>query len=113
MAWRVPPEWRELYSRENYCQKDPAFRHARRTVLPFDWASAPYNPETEPQMGEVIERARDLNVHKSISVPIPLNVSQRTVEWHLRKVYKKLGATNRVQALALLGDTRSMLDPLG
>jgi LuxR family transcriptional regulator, quorum-sensing system regulator BjaR1 len=71
IAWRIPPEWRELYLRENFCQADPAFRYARRTVLPFDWESAPYNPETEPRMKEMVERARDFDLHKGIAVPIP------------------------------------------
>jgi LuxR family quorum sensing-dependent transcriptional regulator len=41
-----------------------------------------------------------------------LSLSQRTVEWHLHQACKKLGATNRLQAIAILGDTRSMLEPI-
>src|SRR5262249_47676638 len=59
------------YSGENFFQRDPAVRQSRRSVLPFDWASAPYDPETEPHMAEVMDRARDFNVHKGISVPVP------------------------------------------
>lgn len=71
LAWRVPADWRALYSGENFFQRDTAVRQSRRSVLPFDWASAPYDPETEPHMAEVMDRARDFNVHKEISVPIP------------------------------------------
>src|ERR1700704_4790307 len=71
LAWKVPPEWRALYSSENFFHRDPVVRHSGRTVLPFDWKSAPYDPEAEPQMAEVMERARDFNVHKGIVVPIP------------------------------------------
>ena len=38
-----------------------------------------------------------------------LNLSHRTVEWHFRQAYKKLAVTNRLQALAMLGDMRSTL----
>jgi DNA-binding CsgD family transcriptional regulator len=40
-----------------------------------------------------------------------LSISQRTVEWHMRQACKKLGATNRSQAIAILGDARISLDP--
>jgi LuxR family quorum sensing-dependent transcriptional regulator len=183
MAWRIPPEWQALYLRENFCQADPAFRYARRTVLPFDWESVPYNPDTEPRIREDVERARDFNLHKGIAVPIPspdgiigivgvagphfverevhkpllhllglhifhrlerligrkedgiasltvrereilswaaegktaweisciLNLSRRTVEGHIYQVYKKLGATNRIQAIAVFGSTRGRM----
>jgi len=186
MAWKVPPKWRELYSGENFFQRDPVVRHCGRTILPFDWKDAPYDPEAEPHMAEVMDRARDFKVHKGIVVPVPspsgmiggvwmagahfekreahepvlhslalhvfhrleqligrrlrreagltarerevlawasegktaweigciLNLSHRTVEWHFRQACKKLGATNRLQAIAILGDTRSMLDPI-
>jgi LuxR family quorum sensing-dependent transcriptional regulator len=41
-----------------------------------------------------------------------LSLSQRTVEWHVSQACKKLGATNRLQAIAILGDARSMIDPI-
>jgi LuxR family quorum sensing-dependent transcriptional regulator len=183
LAWKAPPEWRALCSGENFVQKDPAVRHCRHTVLPFDWASAPYDPDTEPQVQEVIDRARDFNTHKGLLIPIPspsgiigmiwvagpyfddrevhkpvlhslalhvfhrveqllgrrahpvagitdrerevlawasegktaweigriLSLSQRTVEWHLRQACKKLGATNRLQAIAILGGAHDKL----
>jgi DNA-binding CsgD family transcriptional regulator len=71
IACRVPPEWRTLYAERNFCQFDPSIRHSRQTALPFDWASAPYDPETEPAAKEVVDRARDFDVHKGILVPIP------------------------------------------
>jgi LuxR family transcriptional regulator, quorum-sensing system regulator BjaR1 len=181
VAWQAPPVWRALYSRKNYIQSDAAVRHSRRTVLPFDWATAPYDPETEPKMKEVVDRARDFDTHKGLQIPIPsptgiigtvwlagphfddrevyapvlhslalqvflrvqrfggkrqqrrgyltdrerevlawasegktaweigriTNLSNRTVEWHFRQAYKKLGAVNRFQALAILGNQRT------
>jgi LuxR family quorum sensing-dependent transcriptional regulator len=32
-----------------------------------------------------------------------LNLSQRTVEWHIGQVCRRLGAVNRLQAIAMLG----------
>ncbi len=184
IGWQIREDWRELYSNENFCQIDPAVRYCRRSILPFDWASAPYDPETEPHMKMVMHRARDYRIDKGISVPIPsptgligvvwvagphfndrrayrpvlhslsfhvfhrleqivgnrlqqqskltsreleilawasegktaweigciLSISQRTVEWHVRQACKKLGATNRLQAIAMLGDVRGTLD---
>jgi len=183
---RTRPDWVAHYLRENHCQRDPAFRLARRTVIPFDWASAPYDPETEPHMKEVMDRAHDFNVDKGISVSIPssrgiigvvwvagpdfderevhkpvlhtlalyafhrveqllgtgrqknagltqrerevmgwvsegktaweigriLNLSQRTIEWHIRQVCQKLGAINRLQAVAILSSVRATIDPI-
>src|SRR5262245_33796037 len=39
--------------------------------MPFDWTSAPYDPEAEPQSKNVVDRARDFNAHKVLVVPIP------------------------------------------
>jgi LuxR family quorum sensing-dependent transcriptional regulator len=175
MAWKVPLAWRAHYAEENLFQRDPAVRHSFRTVMPFDWESAPYNPETERHWAEVLERGRDFGIQKGIAVPVPsptgmigavwvggphfderevhtpllyslglhlfhrleqlvgrrlpitagltnrerevlawaaegktaweigciLSLSQRTIEWHFQQAFKKLGATNRMQAIAL------------
>jgi DNA-binding CsgD family transcriptional regulator len=184
LAWKVPAEWREHYSSENFFQRDPAVRHSCRTILPFDWESSPCDPETEREWLEVLQRGRDFGVQKGIAVPVPspsgmigavwvggphfderevhkpllhslglhvfhrlehflgrrmqrkvrltdrereilawvsegktaweigciLNISQRTVEWHIEQACKRLGAANRLQAIAILAAPRSMLD---
>jgi DNA-binding CsgD family transcriptional regulator len=37
-----------------------------------------------------------------------LNLSQRTVEWHIEEACKRLGAANRLQAIAMLGASLTM-----
>jgi LuxR family transcriptional regulator, quorum-sensing system regulator BjaR1 len=181
---RIPSDWHAHYAGDNLFQRDPAIRHARHTVLPFDWASAPYDPATEGDMKAVIDQARDFNMDKGLIIPIPsprgnignvwiggpdfddrethqpllyvvalhvfirlqqlvgrnrhprvhltdrerevlawasegktaweigriLNISHRTVEWHFGQACKKLGATNRSQAVAMLGARRELLE---
>jgi DNA-binding CsgD family transcriptional regulator len=38
-----------------------------------------------------------------------LSLSQRTIEWHFLQAYKKLGATNRLRTIAILGGARGAL----
>lgn len=183
LAWKVPASWKEHYSKENFFQRDPAVRHSCRTLLPFEWESAPCDRETEREWAEVMHRGRDFGVQKGLVVPVPslsgnigavwvggpnfderkahtpylhslglhlfhrleklaaprfdrkstltkrereilawvsegktaweigciLNISQRTVEWHVDRVCKRLGAANRLQAVAILG-SRSAVD---
>jgi LuxR family quorum sensing-dependent transcriptional regulator len=71
IAWSVPEDWRAVYVGENLCHADPALRFARRTTMPFDWASAPFDPEAEPHRKYVVDRARDFNMHKALTIPIP------------------------------------------
>jgi len=182
LAWKVPADWREHYASENMFQRDPAVRHSLHTIMPFDWESAPYDPETERGWGEVLQRGRDFGIQKGIAVPVPspngmvgavwcggplfnerephkpllhtlglhvfhrleqlvgrkskrnvrltnrqrevlawvsegktaweigciLNLSQRTVEWHIEEACKRLGAGNRLQAIAMLGASLTM-----
>jgi LuxR family transcriptional regulator, quorum-sensing system regulator BjaR1 len=65
LASRVPPGWMELYIQENYIQHDPSQRRARRTIHPYEWKDAPYDPEREPKAREFIQRASDFNIHKA------------------------------------------------
>lgn len=172
LASRLPAEWLELYIRENYVAHDASQRHSRRTVHPFEWKDAPYDPEREPRVLEVVQRANDFNIGNGFVVPVPgpqgcigdvwmgardfklqkrdkptlhlmalyafdrvlrlsgrarskptlssrqreiltwtaagktaweigeiLNISHRTVEWHLRSMAQKLGTFNRMQTV--------------
>ena len=80
-AWKAPPEWRAFYSGKNFFQRDPAVRQCRRSVMPFDWTSSPYNPETGFRWGEVLARGRDFNIHKGIVVPIPSPTGMIGLVW--------------------------------
>jgi DNA-binding CsgD family transcriptional regulator len=174
LASRLPAGWLELYVRNEYYPHDPTQRHVRRTAHPFEWREAPYDPEREPKVLEVVQRANDFNVDNGLVVPVPspygcigqvwmsgcnmklekrdkptlqliglyafdrvqrlsgwstpkptlttrereiltwtalgktawetgeiINISQRTVEWHLRSAAEKLGTFNRVQTVVV------------
>ena len=68
---RVPAGWLELYIQENYVAHDPSQRHARRTVNPYEWKDAPYDPDREPKAHEFLLRANDFNIRNGLVVPIP------------------------------------------
>jgi ATP/maltotriose-dependent transcriptional regulator MalT len=65
-------------------------------------------PPTDPADGEPLLSAREREVLVSLSkgwsnklTAERLNVAEATVKFHLRRIYRKLGAPNRVTALAI------------
>ena len=186
LASQVPTEWLKLYLDEQYVHVDPSIRLCRRSVHPFEWKDAPYDPEREPRSAEVVQRATDFGLSRGFLVPIPgpagcegdvwmggykleltarykpmiqllalyafervrslhpspqppkrrltarecevltwvtqgksaweigeiLNIAKRTVDEHVQIACRKLGATNRTQAVAIALRQR-LLDLLG
>jgi LuxR family quorum sensing-dependent transcriptional regulator len=174
-ACRVPPEWLKLYLEKDYAHDDPSIRMCKKTVHPFEWRDAAYDPEREPRAAEVVKRAGEFNLTNAILVPIPspsgcignvwvggyrpeineqnkrlihlislyafdrihqlaapserrkaalterqreiltwiasgksaweigeiLNITKRTVDEHAQTAFRRLGAANRVQAVAI------------
>lgn len=71
LASRLPVAWLDLYIAENYVAHDPSQRHAKRTVHPYEWKDAPYDPEHETGFAEVVRRANDFDVGNGFVVPVP------------------------------------------
>jgi LuxR family quorum sensing-dependent transcriptional regulator len=71
LASRMPAPWMELYTRKNYVAHDPSQRFGKRTVNPYEWKDAPYDPEREPKALEVVQRAKDFNIGNGFVVPVP------------------------------------------
>ncbi|MEA2867074.1 MAG: LuxR family transcriptional regulator, quorum-sensing system regulator BjaR1 [Bradyrhizobium sp.] len=71
LASQVPAEWLELYVKEQYVHVDPSIRFCRRTVHPFEWKDAPYDPKREPRSAELVQRATDFGLSRGFLVPIP------------------------------------------
>jgi LuxR family quorum sensing-dependent transcriptional regulator len=65
-----PAEWLSIYLRDNMAKDDPVERHCLRTVEPFDWSDAPYDPEREPKAQAVMRRAKDFRMAQGFCVPI-------------------------------------------
>lgn len=173
IASRLPADWLDFYVERGFAEFDPAIRHCRSVLQPFEYRTAPYDPVTDLRAREVVERAADFRLDKGLLVPVPspagavgdvwmggyefaiserdapglhmlalyafeairhlsgrlidkpgplterereilqwvaagksaieigdlLNLSHRTVEWHLAEASSKLHARNRVQAV--------------
>jgi LuxR family transcriptional regulator, quorum-sensing system regulator BjaR1 len=58
------------YHRQNYYQDDPIASWCRRSMEPYEWAEARYDPEARPRAAEVMRLANDFNMKKGFCVPI-------------------------------------------
>ena len=70
LAKRWPAEWFKIYTANEYVRVDPAVRHLRRTVNPFEWSEAPYDAAKEPRAAEVMRRAVEFGMAHGFAVPI-------------------------------------------
>ncbi|HEX8165338.1 MAG TPA: LuxR family transcriptional regulator [Beijerinckiaceae bacterium] len=70
VARKWPAGWFEIYAGEDYVRVDPVIRLCGRTVHPFEWAEAPYDPEREPRAREVMRRAADFRMARGFCLPV-------------------------------------------
>ena len=77
-----------------------AFQRERMTTSPFHQSSNP-GVELTRREKEIIALIADGRVNKEIAAC--LFVSPETVKKHLRNIFKKLGAHNKIEALTNLG----------
>lgn len=67
---RLPNRWFDLYNRGGYAEHDPVIRYCRKTVKPFEWAEAPFDPSGEPLACEVMNRAREFRMEQGFCLPV-------------------------------------------
>ena len=91
-----------------------AFAERTRRELAATGETVPRAPaevrgELTPQEGQIARRARDGCSNSEIGAELFL--SPRTVEWHLRKVFTKLGISSRRELQAALPDRAGLARP--
>lgn len=70
LAIRWPPDFFELYVRNNYIRYDPIAKRCRRSAEPFEWDGESYDNDPEPRTVEVMRCARDFGLAGGFIVPI-------------------------------------------
>lgn len=65
-----PNGWTEHYFKADYYKDDPVAAWCRRTVDPFEWSEAKYDPERSPRAAAVMHTAEDFGMKKGFLVPI-------------------------------------------
>lgn len=68
--------WIDTYRSENFIATDPCLNLARRTNLPFNWASVPLPLVTgkrKPGAIKTMEAARDFGVNEGLTIPVHYN----------------------------------------
>jgi LuxR family quorum sensing-dependent transcriptional regulator len=80
-AIRMPFELQEIIHREQYLRVSPAVRHCQRTVHPFAWNSAPYDPEREPRAAAFVDVMTAFGLESAITVPIPSPAGCNGMAW--------------------------------
>ncbi|MEN3378401.1 MAG: LuxR family transcriptional regulator, quorum-sensing system regulator BjaR1 [Hyphomicrobiales bacterium] len=71
LVGRWPAEWFKIYNERRYIHVDPVVRHLRRSVKPFAWTDARYDPEAEPRAAELMQLRADFGFGRALVVPIP------------------------------------------
>ncbi len=65
-----PHDYAEHYARENYYLDDPIAAWCRRSIDPFEWSEARYDPAAWPRAAEVMSAAADFGMRHGFCVPI-------------------------------------------
>jgi LuxR family transcriptional regulator, quorum-sensing system regulator BjaR1 len=65
-----PLQWYEVYTRRHYERFDPVIRQCRQSVQPFEWAEAPYDPQSNPEAAAVMQGATEFGMTQGYCLPI-------------------------------------------
>jgi LuxR family quorum sensing-dependent transcriptional regulator len=105
-----PPEWFDIYTRENFSAIDPVPRFGASTVQPFEWSEARYDKETNPAAHVVMTRAAEFRLVQGYCIPlhydeggavISMATEQLTIDPVARSALQLIGiyAHNRIRSL--------------
>jgi LuxR family quorum sensing-dependent transcriptional regulator len=65
-----PDGWTRLYTQSNFVKDDPVVAHCFRSLVPFEWQEAPFDPVRHPEARAVMDRATDFRMVQGFCVPI-------------------------------------------
>ncbi len=105
-----PPEWFEVYTRENFSAMDPVPHHGASTVQPFEWSEARYDKESNPAAHLVMTRATEFRLMQGYCIPLHYDgggavISMATEQLNIDPVAKSalqligVYAHNRIRSL--------------
>lgn len=67
-----PAEYFRIYTEQRFVEVCPIARECRRSILPFEWSEAPFDPEAEPRTAAVLSIAADFGMVRGLTVPVPV-----------------------------------------
>jgi LuxR family quorum sensing-dependent transcriptional regulator len=105
-----PPEWFEIYTRENFSVMDPVPQYGASTVQPFEWAEARYDKDSNPAAHLVMTRATEFRLMQGYCIPlhydeggavISMATEQLTIDPVAKSALQLIGiyAHNRIRSL--------------
>jgi len=115
-----PPEWFELYTRENFSAMDPVPKYGASTVQPFEWSEAHYDKESNPAAHLVMTRAAEFRLMEGYCIPLHYDdggavISMATEQLNIDPVAKSalqligVYAHNRIRSLGRPTSERALL----
>ena len=110
-----PPEWFELYTRENFSVMDPVPKYGASTLQPFEWSEAHYDKESNPAAHLVMTRAMEgycipLHYDEGGAV-ISMATEQLNIDPVAKSALQLIGvyAHNRIRSLGRPTSERALL----
>jgi LuxR family quorum sensing-dependent transcriptional regulator len=101
LAARMPAEFIRIYRDEQYVHVSPAIRHLRSTSFPFEWKSAPYDPDEEPRAAELVRCVTDFGLGEALCVPVHGGAGCQGVVW--------MGGSRRLELTVRLSATMHLV----
>lgn len=64
------PAWRKHYVENKLFDHDPVALQAHKSLTPFEWSEAPYDPEQNPRAAAVMNVASEFGLRQGYAIPI-------------------------------------------